>query len=344
MKNSTLKLSTCRNPSCKRQKVGGFTLVELLVVIAIIGVLVALLLPAVQAAREASRRLACTNNLKQFGLALQNYHSAFGRFPYGAQGVNPTNMDYDVTGGPRTSFYTYILPYVEQSVVFDQYDFSIDVQAQPAVIQEILRQPYQVFRCPSDESIFFEQGIFSGYKTNYGVNWGPWSYDCQHARYINPAVSVRACPGTQNSSHLGPTAPFWVQFGARIGQISDGSSNTLAMMEMLQVPVSDSTQFDRRGRPWNDDGGCYQIMTRYQPNSDAKDSSRCVNTPEHPCTNESFGSAGRRRHQLVSRSRHPGGVNALLCDGSVQYVSDSIDLLSWRAMGTISEGDLAELE
>jgi len=329
---------------CSKRSLG-FTLVELLVVIAIIGVLVALLLPAVQAAREAARRLSCTNNLKQFGLALQNYHSTNERFPFGAQGVNPVNMSYDGTGGPRTSFYTYLLPYVEQSVVFDQYDFSRNVQAQPPAIQQILRQPYQTFRCASDESVFFEQGVYSGYKTNYGVNWGPWSYDCQHARVVNPTVTVRGCPGTTNSSQLGPTAPFWVQFGAKIGQITDGSSNTLAMMEMIQVPEAPADgEFDRRARPWNDDGGCYQVMTRFAPNSDNKDISRCTDSPEYPCSNNTSGSAGgRRSHQLVSRSRHPGGVNALLCDGSVHFISDSVDLTNWRALGTISEGDLVEL-
>ncbi|MAT72489.1 MAG: prepilin-type cleavage/methylation domain-containing protein [Planctomycetaceae bacterium] len=320
----------------RRRRVG-FTLVELLVVIAIIGVLVALLLPAIQAAREAARRTSCTNNLKQLGLALQNYHGAFGRFPYGAQGLGVTSMNYD-SGEPRTPFYIYIFPYVEQTNVFDLYDFDKSVQFQTAAVQETIRKPYDVFRCPSDESVRLEQGVYSEYKTNYGVNWGPWSYDCQQIRVVSDTVQLRGCPGTQTSSTVGTTAPFWVKYGAKIGQITDGTSNTLAMMEMLQVP--DRENFDRRGRMWNDDSGCYQIMTRYTPNTDAPDESYCNELLEgYPCINR--GISNRKNAQLASRSQHPGGVTAVLCDGSVHFFADSIDIVSWRALGTIAEGDIS---
>jgi prepilin-type N-terminal cleavage/methylation domain-containing protein/prepilin-type processing-associated H-X9-DG protein len=325
-------------PGRTRRRGAGFTLVELLVVIAIIGVLVALLLPAIQAAREAARRAACNNNLKQLGLALQNYHGAFGRFPYGAQGLGVTSMSYD-SGEPRTPFYIYLFPYIEQTNVFDLYDFARDVQSQPAAIQETIRKPYEAFHCPSDEQVRLEQGIYSEYKTNYGVNWGPWSYDCQQIRVVSDTVQLRGCPGTQTSSTVGTTAPFWVQYGARIGQITDGTSNTLAMMEMLQVP--DSENFDRRGRMWNDDSGCYQIMTRYAPNTAAPDESYCNDQLDgYPCINR--GINNRKNAQLASRSRHPGGVNAALCDGSVQFITDSIDIATWRALGTIAEGDFTQ--
>ncbi|QDU56861.1 DUF1559 domain-containing protein [Aeoliella mucimassa] len=322
-------------PACGPRN-SGFTLVELLVVIAIIGILVALLLPAVQAARETARRASCSNNMKQFGLAMLNYESAQGQLPVGARGVNPADMEYGFA--PRTTVYTYILDYLEQSATLDLYDFSKHVQSQPAAVQEVLRRYYPVFHCPSDESFRFEQGIYSAYKGNYGVNWGTFSYDCQHGNLnTTTGITQRGCPGTTTNAKWGNRAPFWVEFGAKLSQISDGTSNTLLMMEMVQIPeFPGDSEFDRRGRLWNDDGGCYQIMTRFLPNSDAPDISRCVtNNPDFPCYNYQ-GASGRRLHELVSRSQHAGGVMTANVDGSVQLVSDDIELIVWQAMSTMN--------
>ena len=319
------------------QRSAGFTLVELLVVIAIIGILVALLLPAVQSAREAARRITCSNNLKQFGLAMLNYESAQGHLPVGARGVNPADMEYGYA--PRTTVYTYILDYLEQGASLDDYDFTKHVQSQPAAVQEVLRRYYPVLHCPSDTSFRFEQGIYSGYKANYGVNWGNYSYDCQHGN-LNPTngITLRGCPRSSTNAKWGNRAPFWVEFGAKLSQVTDGTSNTLLMMEMLQVPEEpNDSEFDRRGRPWNDDGGCYQIMTRFLPNSDAPDFSRCVeNNPDYPCRNQSSGASGRQKHSLVSRSQHPGVVMVGYIDGSVDRVADSIELNIWQAMSTMN--------
>ncbi|MEN1679715.1 MAG: DUF1559 domain-containing protein [Planctomycetota bacterium] len=329
-----------------------FTLVELLVVIAIIGILIALLLPAVQSAREAARRMSCTNKLKQFGLALHNYESTYQQFPIGARGINPRTMQYDGSGPPRTSFFIYLLPFLEDTVTFDLYDFETSVQGQPAAIQEQLRRYYPVFHCPSDESIYFEQGVFSAHKGNYGINWGPWSYGCQLMPITLPnGLDRSGCVGTATSATLGVTAPFWVDYGAKLGHFTDGTSNTIAMMEMLQVPSEPGPQtFDRRARLWNDDSSCYQISTRATPNSDEQDIGICrqdLSGDGMPC--RSFGTDAnssitqRLQHHMASRSRHSGGVNALYCDGSVHFITNEIDRLVWRWRSTIN-GEEVESE
>ena len=334
-------MKTCWKKTSARRTISSgmraFTLVELLVVIAIIGILVALLLPAVQAAREAARRTQCQNNLRQLGVAIQNHHSAKKAFPIGGQGVEPATGNY-VGSPPRRSFFVFVLPYLEENTIFQEYDFDRHYWNQPARVQEVFIKYYNVFHCPSDESQTFryeQQGLIET-KGSYGVNWGPWSYDCQHVT----AENQRGCSGTTNTSTLGPTTPFWVEFGARIGQITDGTSKTLAMMEMLQVPEDPAGgHVDRRGRIWNDDGGCYQVMTKHTPNSSASDISRCLpqSDTDYPCIDTGLaGASGRRNHQLVSRSQHPGTVHVLLCDGSVQSVLDNIDLWVWRGMSSMN--------
>src|SRR4051812_16337754 len=140
----------------------GFTLIELLVVIAIIGVLIALLLPAVQAAREAARRMQCTNNLKQVGLALHNYHDVWGRFPMGSVQVDSPNGSY------RRPFLSSLLPFLEQRNLFDSYNYDLSFQVDQ---NETTRTSIvAVFACPSDSQQTFvnNDGGVSDVKGNYG--------------------------------------------------------------------------------------------------------------------------------------------------------------------------------
>jgi len=125
-------------PLKKRIAPRGFTLVELLVVITIIGILIALLLPAVQAAREAARRMQCTNNLKQFGLALHNYHLTHKVFPYGAGG-----------GGTWWSWSALILPFIEQNAIYDQIDFDKPYNAVHPVNNDVMKNFIAAYQCPS---------------------------------------------------------------------------------------------------------------------------------------------------------------------------------------------------
>ena len=244
----------------------GFTLVELLVVIAIIGILVALLLPAVQAAREAARRTACKNNFRQLGIAMQNFHDVNKAFPIGGRGVNPATADYQSGGPPRTPFCIFLFPYLEETNKYELYDFDFNAigQTQGTVMGERL----DIWTCPSDEPQLATScggGALIETKGNYGVNWGTDTF-------YRPKPNDVLWPVLRS--------PFWIEFGASIRQITDGTTKTLAMMEMVQAPSESGTPCDRRGRIWNEDSSCYQIMTRFGPNSNAQDNGWCVDRPE----------------------------------------------------------------
>jgi prepilin-type N-terminal cleavage/methylation domain-containing protein/prepilin-type processing-associated H-X9-DG protein len=301
----------------------GFTLIELLVVIAIIAVLIALLLPAVQAAREAARRIQCTNNLKQLGLALHNYNDSHNQFPMGGIGRQTSNGQYagNNTGANaeyRQSFIPTLLPFLELGTLYNAYN--ANQQSFLPVNSTVTQSVIAVYVCPSDPNapVLFNNGSQQDYKGNYGVNWGPSTF----------------------WNTLQPQAPFWLVYGATMAAINDGTSNTLAIMEIVQAPNTVNGSLDRRARVWNDDGSCYQVMTKLPPNSPLPDFGVCGNAPAQnlPCINDPSHDDGgpdqAPNYYLGSRSNHPGGVNALLCDGSVHYFKNSINLMPWQALST----------
>jgi prepilin-type N-terminal cleavage/methylation domain-containing protein/prepilin-type processing-associated H-X9-DG protein len=317
----------------------GFTLIELLVVIAIIAVLIGLLLPAVQKVREAANRLKCSNNLKQFTLACHTYHDTYLRLPIGSQGRNSRDPDWAYTGGPnakpRTPLIARLMPYIEQTAFAAKYNFNINFNSPPNT--SIITTRFPIFDCPSDTPQPTGHPQTGDLKSNYGVNWGSWSFRHQGG----PTNGVFPL----NYGDQKGRAPFFLDYGAHLSDITDGTSNTLCMSEVLQTPwtqLAGQAFVDRRGRIWNDDTFCYEISTRLTPNSPKGDYGYCdPNDKFFPCDPLSAGltAAAAPDAYMGARSRHPGGVNASLCDGSVRFISNNIDLVTWVALSSIAAGD-----
>ncbi|MBP3954251.1 DUF1559 domain-containing protein [Gemmata sp. G18] len=320
-----------------------FTLIELLVVIAIIAILIGLLLPAVQKVREAAARMSCQNNLKQIGLANMNYESANQKF---LPGVSQAG------GCCAGTWIIPILPYLEQQSLFSIAPTfgAANYGSNPTVIATRLK----MMTCPSDTATTWNGG--SGVLHNYVLNAGNTSlyqqnipYNCTGGTTIGSGscVSFGGAPfgfygdasNVTNDNDAG-----YAKTGQQytIASISDGTSNTLAVAEILQAPTQGA---DIRGYVWW--GGSAGFTTFQLPNSssstDVVAGGACGsnNTALYPCTTTSSGTLPR---QLVARSRHTGGVNVALCDGSVRMVSNSIDLPTWRAAGTSQGGETLPLQ
>jgi prepilin-type N-terminal cleavage/methylation domain-containing protein/prepilin-type processing-associated H-X9-DG protein len=289
----------------------GFTLVELLVVIAIIAILVGLLLPAVQSAREAARRMQCSNSLRQLGLALNNYATSHSAFPPGG------------SRNPRTGFPAYTLAYLEQGNRLNGYDFSKNWNHQSTQVQEQMFSYLSIYHCPSDQSLQKLAGVAISpgtipprYKGNYAPNFG-----------------------NSNLADAAKVAPFGLEYGSTAASIRDGLSNTIAMMEMVQVPSPNEGHIDGRGDIWNEDGS-YILTTRLPPNeSEQGDLANCTPGVSPPCA----GSQTKDLASIASRSRHPGSVQVVYLDGSVHSVNDSLDITIWQALSTRAGGEVAQL-
>jgi prepilin-type N-terminal cleavage/methylation domain-containing protein/prepilin-type processing-associated H-X9-DG protein len=318
----------------------GFTLVELLVVIAIIGVLVALLLPAVQAAREAARRSQCLNNFKQLGLAMQNHHGAFNFLPVDIN-RQPSQTRH------RAQLYLQMLPFMEGSNIRNAYDFTVG--ATNAKNLKLLSREEPMLACPSDESFLMDEASNDNAgdrKSSYGFNYGYGTYG-QLAANTARRGPFWANPGVPNDT---AKEEFWRFNGAtnkekdNSGQqinfkhITDGTSNTYLQMEMRQVPSFSEEQQDRRARVWIFTAGSYQLTTRMAPNSADGDVTKCLpdNNELAPCVRKDGALA---QIILASRSRHSNGVNVSRCDGSAAFVSDDVDLAVWRTQSTMAGDD-----
>jgi prepilin-type N-terminal cleavage/methylation domain-containing protein/prepilin-type processing-associated H-X9-DG protein len=327
----------------RQRRPAGFTLIELLVVIAIIAILIGLLLPAVQKVREAAARLKCQNNLKQLTLACHTYHDANDRLPIGSEGRNSSDPNWAYAPSrtapgwkPRIPFIARLMAYIEQTGVSSKYDINSDFNTGTNVALITYRFP--LFDCPSDTP---QPGHpqTGDLKSNYGVNWGSWNFRQQGG----PTDGVFPL----NYGDAKGRAPFYLDYGARFTEISDGTSSTLCMSEVLQTPwgVTSSTQafVDRRGRIWNDDTFCYQISTRLTPNSPQGDYGYCdPSNLRYPCDPASVGLPSNQAANayMGARSRHTGGVNVSFCDGSVRFISNNINPITWVALSSMAAGDL----
>ena len=293
-----------------RRRRGGFTLIELLVVIAIIAVLIALLLPAVQQAREAARRTQCKNNLKQVGLAQHNYHDTFSTFPPGAiQAFPPGNAQNEATWISMT------LPGIDQGALYTRANFSSCFGCTVAPgnpTYEISSPSIPMMLCPSDVDVPLALGIYR--RGNYAGNSG-----------IGPLHSV-SDPKDPTRTAAGP---YTMNSSTRSRDFVDGMTNTVLVAELLKVPGDDF-----RGVMHYPEGALYQHDQT--PNSSVPDQFRtslCVSIPRAPCTGV-YTAWNNRAIVLAARSLHVGGVQVLLADGSVRFISNNIHAPTWRALGT----------
>ncbi|MFM1801493.1 MAG: hypothetical protein RJA81_845 [Planctomycetota bacterium] len=333
----------------------GFTLIELLVVIAIIAVLISLLLPAVQSAREAARRSQCVNNLKQIGLGMHNYESSYGCLPQGMRGCC------------WGSWLIPVLPYVEQQALFNSWNSFGNNSGAPGTIDGLFRYAgvcnitvtsarVSAYMCPSDPNNMQKQGIgqtlggvrFDVTSQNYVVNFGNSNMQ-QDASWTDPVANITIQFAGAPFGDVGSPRPD-IAAGGGQGQtrgvvpfsaIPDGLSNTMLTSETL-VGVRGTT-YDLRGfSHWayaaNFSG--YRV-----PNSKEMDwmqsQGYCgTSVPMNPpCRG---GIAGRVF--IAPRSKHPGGVNVGMADGSVRFIKDTVNPSTFNALSSTKGGEIVSAD
>ena len=317
---------------------GAFTLVELLVVIAIIGILVSLLLPAVQQAREAARRIQCGNQLKQIALASHHYHDTFGVLPSGALATkaNPSNQDWRATG------FILMLPFLEQGALYERYR-RIDWNADYSAYDPLIEAEPGVFLCPSDPFAGLRVKPFYGrgdYEENFNVL--VTSY-CLNAggKWNEGEFAVRDYFATSfRNENLERQGPFLVNVSVGFRDIRDGLSNTLLLGEGAQVDTSDHKyvyESNRNGRlhaMWME-GDLHSMRATYW-----SPSSTILNCVEQhvPEDEDGYGSIRDECH-FTFGGPHPGIVLMARCDGSISRIPETIDEQVWRNLGYRADGN-----
>jgi prepilin-type N-terminal cleavage/methylation domain-containing protein len=302
-----------------------FTLVELLVVIAIIGILVALLLPAVQAAREAARRMQCGNNLKQIALSLHNYHDTHGKFPMG----NIVDISGGTPGGDGWTWHVRILPFIEQSPLFDRVSRVVgtNIGGETSAEQLLAGRDTKLtfFQCPSHPSLVVNPSKNAYHVSTYN---GVIGTTCFNDDQMDATTDIGYRPGN---------GIFHLNTCVRIADVTDGTSNTLMVAE---VPDEVKGTPNSNRLPGSDRRYCFTANGDGNPPTDITEFLVGMEANDPINANHRDAAGFYNNNGEYAGSYHPGGAQFALTDGSVRFITQTINMTTYQGLGSRDGGEV----